>query len=173
MSTPLPWAYRPAEIAEAGLRERRLATAEELLEIARVLDVLSCEGLAAEYVIRPIGQGRYRMKGEVSAKLTQSCVVTLEPIAQRVDANFDVEFWPAGTIPVVGDEEVEVLSSAEIEPIEHGLIDAGRIVFETLSASLDPYPRKPGAAFAGETTESPEAGKESPFAALKKLKEQG
>lgn len=172
MSEPLSWSYRAAEIAEAGLRERRTATAEELVEIARVLDVLSCESVTAEYVIRPIGRGHYRLKGEVSAQLTQACVVTLEPISQRLDAAFDVEFWPAGTLPVVGEEEVEVLASAEIEPIEHGRIDAGRIVFETLSASLDPYPRKPGVAFAGETTDSLEAGKESPFAALKTLKDQ-
>ena len=172
MSEPLSWSYRAAEIAEAGLRARRAATADELVEMARVLDVLSCESVIGEYVIRPIGQGRYRMKGEVSAQLTQSCVVTLEPISQRLDAAFDVEFWPAGTIPTIGEEEVEVLSAAEIEPIEHGLIDAGRMVFETLAASLDPYPRKPGAAFAGETVEGPESGKESPFAALKKLKDQ-
>jgi len=172
MSEPLPWSYRAAEIAAAGLRERRAATAEELVEITRVLDVLSCDGVTADYVIRPIGQGRYRVKGEVSAQLTQSCVVTLEPISQRLEAAFDVEFWPSGTLPTVGDEEVEVMSVAEIEPIEHGRIEAGRIVFETLSAALDPYPRKPGAVFAGETTESPEAGKESPFAALKKLKDQ-
>lgn len=172
MSETLPWSYRTAEIAEDGLRERRAATAEELVEIARVLDVLSCEGVTADYVIRPIGQGRYRMKGEVTGHLTQACVVTLEPVAQPVQAAFDVEFWPDGTLPAAGEDEVEVLSSAEIEPIEHGRIDAGRIVFETLSASLDPYPRKPGAAFAGDTTDSLEAGKESPFAALKTLKDQ-
>lgn len=172
MSEPLPWSYRTAEIAEAGLSERRAATAEELVEIARVLDVLACEGVTADYVIRPIGHRRYVLKGEVSGQLTQACVVTLEPVAQRLHAAFDVEFWPAGTLPVAGEDEVEALSSAEIEPIEHGRIDAGRIVFETLSASLDPYPRKPDAAFAGETTDSLDAGKESPFAALKKLKDQ-
>ena len=28
-----------------------------------------------------------------------------------------------------------------------GIIPVGRIVFETISAGLDPYPRKPGAEF--------------------------
>ncbi len=65
------------------------------------------------------------------------------------------------------------MAAAEIEPIEHGLIDAGRIVFETLSAAVDPYPRKAGAEFHADavaTTASSEAG---PFAALKELKDRG
>jgi len=67
---------------------------------------------------------------------------------------------------------VEALSAAEIEPIEHGLIDAGRIIFETLSASVDPYPRKPGAEFtAEELGDGAAATKTGPFAALKKLKD--
>ncbi len=95
------------------------------------------------------GHGRYRLAGKVTAQLTQNCVVTLDPIAQNVEGSFDVQFWPPGKLPESGEEEVEALNAAEIEPIEHGRIDAGRIVFETLSASVDPYPRKPGAALAG------------------------
>jgi hypothetical protein len=66
------------------------------------------------------------------------------------------------------------LSAAEIEPIQHGMIDAGRIVFETLSASVDPYPRRAGAQFEGEELGDAAApGASGPFAALKKLKDRG
>ena len=70
----------------------------------------------------------------MAGQLTQNCVVTLEPLAQTVEGAFDVEFWPAGKLPESGEDEVEALSAAEIEPIQHGMIDAGRIVFETLAA---------------------------------------
>ena len=172
MSAPLDWSYRATAIPEAGLREDRVATEDERAQAAAQLEVVSCERLAADFTIRAIGQGHYRLSGKVTAQLTQSCIVTLDPIAQSVVGSFDVEFWPPGKQPESGEDEVEALSAAEIEPIEHGQIDAGRIVFETLSASIDPYPRKPGAEFApGALGEKPEPNEGGPFAALKKLKD--
>ena len=65
------------------------------------------------------------------------------------------------------------MSAAEFEPIEHGRIDVGRIVYETLSAAVDPYPRKAGAEFAADEVGGPLVGDYGPFAALKKLKDRG
>jgi hypothetical protein len=53
--------------------------------------------------------------------------------------------------------------------LEHGLIPVGRIVFESLSASLDPYPRSEGAEFTWQDPKSESAA--NPFAALSKLKD--
>jgi hypothetical protein len=172
MSTLLDWSYRVREIPEAGLRETRSATAAERVSVAAALEVVACEELTAKFDIRAMGKGNYRLAGKVAAMLTQTCVVTLEPIAQTAEGTFDVEFWPAGSITEQGEDELEALSAAEIEPIEHELIDAGRIVFETLSASVDPYPRKAGAEFKPEHADPIEpAG--GPFAALRKLKDRG
>jgi uncharacterized metal-binding protein YceD (DUF177 family) len=172
MSEPLTWSYRTTEIPQAGLREDRTATEAENSKVAAELEIVSCERLTSDFAIRAVGHGRYRLSGKVTAQLTQSCVVTLDPIAQSVDGSFDVEFWPTGKLPESGEEEVEALSAAEIEPIEHGQIDAGRIIFETLSASVDPYPRKPGAEFKGaELGDVAAATETGPFAALNKLKD--
>jgi uncharacterized metal-binding protein YceD (DUF177 family) len=171
MTAVLDWSYRTAEIPEQGLRQTREADAAERTRLAAALEVLACEGLRSDFTIRAIGRGHYRLAGKVKAQLMQSCVVTLEPVAQTAEGTFDVEFSPAGVPPEVGEEEIEALSAAEIEPIEHGRIDAGRIIFETLSTAVDPYPRKPGVAFdagAFAADVSPEAG---PFAALKNLKD--
>jgi uncharacterized metal-binding protein YceD (DUF177 family) len=174
MSEPLDWSYRTSEIPEAGLRQSRTATEAERAKVANALDIVSCEQLTAEFVIRAIGQGHYRLAGKVAGQLTQNCVITLEPLAQGVEGAFDVEFWPSGKLPEGGEDEVEALSAAEIEPILHGTIDAGRIVFETLSASVDPYPRKAGAQFEGdELSDADELGDSGPFATLKKLKDRG
>jgi len=169
MTEPFDWSYRTAEVPEAGLRQVRAATEAECAQAATGLGVVSCEHIDADFTIRAIGKGHYRMAGKVEARLTQSCVVTLDPIAQTAEGHFDVEYWPAAELPQGGEEEVEALSAAEIEPIEHGRIDAGRIVYETLSAAVDPYPRKAGAEFVpdAEISEPRESG---PFAALKKLK---
>jgi uncharacterized metal-binding protein YceD (DUF177 family) len=170
MTQPINWTHRVAEIAEAGLEQSRTATAAELEALAQVLGVLSCDDVKAVYRVRSLGQGRYRVSGDVSARLTQRCVVTLEPVAQELEETFDVEFWPAETLPESTDAEIEVLTAAEFEPIEHGLIDAGRIIVETLSAGLDPYPRKPNAEFAWEEKDA-EPSATSPFAGLSKLKD--
>jgi hypothetical protein len=173
MSTPLAWTHRVSEIPETGLRVSREATEDECTALAEALEVVSCEGAKADYTIRAIGAGRYRMAGEVSAKLTQACVVTLEPLSTRPKEAFEVEFWPSEAVPPAPSTEVEISGLRDIEPIDHSTMDAGRVVFETLAAAIDPYPRKEGAAFdwRDKDDEASEPGSTSPFAKLKTLKE--
>jgi hypothetical protein len=171
MTEPLTWSHRTAAIPEGGLHETRQATAAERAAIASTLGILSCDAMTADYRLRALGEGRYLMTGKLIAQVTLACVVTLEPVPETIEEEIDVAFWPTGTLPEPGDAEVEVSSAPEIEPIEHGEIDTGRVLFEVLSASLDPYPRKPGARFEWEDEAGP-SGPEAtgPFAALKKLK---
>jgi hypothetical protein len=69
--------------------------------------------------------------------------------------------------------QVALDAEPEPEPIVGGKIDAGRIVFESLAAAIDPYPRLPDAEFEGPLS-APEGGKpESPFAVLASLKHKG
>jgi uncharacterized metal-binding protein YceD (DUF177 family) len=172
MTQPLAWSHRASEIPDAGLSISRAATAAERLAIAQALDIVSCEVVTADYAVRPLGEARYRMSGRISARLTQCCVVTLAPIPQTLEEPFDITFWPSGSLPHAGDAEAEVLSAPEIESIEHGTIEAGRVLYEILSASLDPYPRQAGARFEWEEPETiAEQSRTGPFASLKKLKD--
>jgi len=172
MSQPLAWSHRAAGIPETGLRETRTATPSERAAVAQTLDLVSCEEIEARYAIRATGAGRYTMSGKIIARLTQTCVVTLDPVAQEIEDGIEVEFWPVGSLPGVGDAEAEVLAIPDVEPIEHGTIETGRIIFETLAAALDPYPRKPGARFEWEDQASAgDAGASGPFAGLKELKD--
>jgi uncharacterized metal-binding protein YceD (DUF177 family) len=173
MTAPLPWTHRITEIPDEGLKVSRSATPPELDAVTRALGILSCEALSADYVVKALGGGRYQMTGKLSALITQACVVTLEPVEEKLAEDVDVTFWPPGDLlPSSGEDEAEVLSLPEIEPIEHGEIEAGRVLFEILSASLDPYPRKPGARFEWEdAAEEKASGSVGPFAALKGLKD--
>jgi uncharacterized metal-binding protein YceD (DUF177 family) len=173
MSEALDWSYRVTEIPDGGLKQSRDATDAERKRLSEVLDIIAVRALKSEFTVRATGKGHYRLAGKVTADVTQSCVVTLEPIEQSAKGEFDVEFWPAGSLPEVGADEVEALNASEIEPIEHGRIDVGRIVFETVSSSLDPYPRVPGAEFKPGQTQAEKPTTLGPFAALKKLKDQG
>jgi len=171
--SPLNWPHRTATIPEGGLHRMVAATKAERTAIAKELGLVSCETVAVDYDLRALGMGRYRLVGVLKAHLTQACVATLEPLPQVIDEPFEVQFWPPDRLPDVGDAEVEVLSVPDVEPIDHGAIDVGRVVFEILSSALDPYPRKTGATLEWQDAESAEAESASgPFGALKKLKDQ-
>lgn len=165
---------------ERGLETRRTANAGELQALAAVLDIAACRALAVHYVIRPIGSGRYRVSGEIEAEVTQTCIVSLEPIEAAIRESFDEEYWPAEQIPSPGpgseSEEREALSHSAPEPIEHGVIALGHLVYEQLATALEPYPRAPGADFAWSDAaagrDTPEPA-ENPFAALAALKDKG
>jgi uncharacterized metal-binding protein YceD (DUF177 family) len=172
MTGPLAWSHRVTEIPEAGLEMSRTATPAELAVIAQTLDIPSCEALRVDYRISALGRGRYRMSGQLSARVTQSCVVTLEPVPSHLKESFDVAFWPEGSLPEADEAEVEALSLPEVEPIENGFMPVGRVFYDVLAATLDPYPRKPGAHFEWEEGDDAEGEMESgPFAVLKKLKD--
>lgn len=167
------WFKLVPDIGERSLSETRAATAEELTELARELDILSCEAMTASYAIKPLGSGRYNFSGTLDAEVTQACVVSLEPVPARLSEAFSIELAPLETLEeepvVVGDREVS--SVADIEPIENGRIEVGAIVFGVLSAALEPYPRKPGVEFDWiDPKLEADPGAASPFAALAKLK---
>ena len=80
MSGPLPWLLRTTEIPETGLHKTVSATEAERSAVARALGLVSCEAIEADYRVRALGAGRYRLAGTLRARVTQACVATLEPI---------------------------------------------------------------------------------------------
>jgi uncharacterized metal-binding protein YceD (DUF177 family) len=92
-----------------------------------------------------------------------------------VEEDFRIEFRPH---PQVGDAEEEIeLSEGELDVIfyEGASIDLGEAVAETLSLSLNPYPRSPAAEAAlraaGVRSEEEAKAEASPFAGLAALKD--
>lgn len=170
MTEYLDWGHKVVDVPAAGLRHEREATESERQAIAGALGLLALNRLSARYRIEAISGGAYWLSGKISADVDQACVVTLEPVSARIEELFDVEFWPhleAGD----NHEEASVLDAPEVEKFEHGIIPAGRIIFETLAASLDPYPRREGVEFNWQDPQATEPEKASPFAVLSKLKD--
>ena len=60
------------------------------------------------------------------------------------------------------------LEDDEVEPIINGIIDLGELAAQHLGVALDPYPRKPGAAF-GEAQFGGNEKRENPFIKLAEL----
>jgi uncharacterized metal-binding protein YceD (DUF177 family) len=168
----LDWTHKVVDIPAGGLRRERETTESERKAVASALGLLGLHSLAARYRIEAIAGDAYRLSGTVSGEVDQACVVTLEPVSSKVEASFDVEFWPE-LEPADRDEDATVLEGPDVERFEHGIIPVGRIIFETLSASLDPYPRRDDAEFRWQDPRAEEPEKTGPFAALSKLKDKG
>lgn len=165
----IDWTHNVTDIPAGGLDRERRATEAERAAIAKALDLLKLDRLATHYRIKSVAGGGYHLSGKLTADVEQACVVTLDPVAAKIDAPFDVEFRPE-VETADNDEDANVLAGPDVEILERGIIPVGRIVVETLSASLDPYPRRPNAEFTWQDQKAQEAEKSSPFAALSKLK---
>jgi uncharacterized metal-binding protein YceD (DUF177 family) len=149
-------------VPAGGSIEKIEADAEECLAMARRLGVERFHHLAAELRASPWRGGGLKLAGSLTADLEQVSVVSLEPFRHSVNYPVERYFLPPGVD--AGDED-------DADPIISGEVDMGEVVAETLALELDPYPRKPGEEF-GQHVESEEqpAAKQSPFAALSKLK---
>ena len=176
MTKVLDWVHPTGEIGRRRFNETHEVGAEDRQELARMLDILSCDALRVSYTLEPLKKERFRLSGTIDARVTQACVVTLEPVPSTISETFSVELYPASE-PKKAEgepEEQEVLSTPDIEPYEGSSIDVGTIVYELLSAALEPYPRKEGAEFEWvdpKIAADPTAV--SPFAALAKFKPKG
>lgn len=164
------WRHDCADIPAQGLAVERSATESERSGLATALNLLALDELAARYRVTPLAGGGYRLAGRLVSNLTQPCVVTLEPVGQSIDEPFEVEFW-SDVLARDESEEASVLGGGDLELLDNGVIPVGRIVFETLSAALDPYPRKEGAEFVWREENGGDSGKTSPFAVLSRLKD--
>jgi uncharacterized metal-binding protein YceD (DUF177 family) len=82
-----------------------------------------------------------RVEGRLSASVTQSCVATDLPVPAEIEEPFSIVFRPPPEV-TGSDEELE-LSEGELDVVfyEGGSVDLGEAVAETMSLSLDPYPR--------------------------------
>lgn len=167
--SPLNWTFVTTDIPERGLKGSRTATESERAALAKSLELMACDALDATYQITPIANGGFRLEGGIDAAVTQACVISLEPIAGRVSESFSVEFCREPE-PHGGDGDLEILAAPDVEPLNNNRIDVGRIVFEALSAGLDPYPRKEGAEFSWSDPKA-EQSPINPFAVLKQLKD--
>lgn len=152
------------------------ATPAERLSLAERLDLASLDNLNATVVAKRLDDGEsVELNVHLSADLTQSCVITLDPIARHVDERFRVVYTP--TVDQAGEVDAVIVAIDQEDPPEpliDGKIDIGAVVEEHLVLAIDPYPKKDGAVLADEhrtVAGKHDARPTNPFAALSVLKE--
>lgn len=169
VASRVPWQVPVAvdDVAEEGQHFDLAAGADTRAAVARIASLRYLPRLEAEFDVTRHGHGGLRVAGRVSATVGQSCVVTLEPLANEVNEDVDLVFLPVAAEPADDQAGAREPGLGEAEPLRGGSIDLGALATEFLILGLDPYPRKPGAIFQPPAEAEPDEG---PFAALAALK---
>ena len=161
------------DIAETGLHLELEVPEAVRAALVALAGLRSLAGLKATFDLSRRGTGVH-VAGRVEAVVGQTCVVTLEPIENRVSEEVDLLFSPdiVPAAETAAEDEPHSVGHAgdedePPEPLVGGTIDLGVVATEFLLLGIDPYPRKEGARF-----QPPPADLEGthPFAALAALK---
>ncbi|MEO1693892.1 MAG: DUF177 domain-containing protein [Pseudomonadota bacterium] len=176
--TALDWTVRADRIGGGGHSMDRTATDEERTALCQQIAVPSVDDVKANLLLQSTAAGA-AMTGHITARLTLTCGVTLDPVTQVIAEEVDVawhrnraaarDLRSEATVP---EDEIgyHALAEDDPEPIVNGIIDVGRYVAERIASAVDPFPRADGAALdVSEAAGSDEPEEPSPFAVLKSL----
>lgn len=155
-SRPIRVTHLPA----AGLALRLEANPSECAALAERLGLLALHGFWSDLTLRPESAGGVRAAGALNASVEQACVVSLEPVSQRVHETFTLRILREGEIPSEDPDAED-----EVETVD-GRAELGEVLAQLLALALDPYPRLEGAVLPDEAID--DAGR--PFAALSRLR---
>lgn len=173
-ATPVPYVVQVARLPKKGVTVRLEATDAQRKALAEAHGLLSVEAYGFDLLVAPWRGDGVKVSGTVTAEVTQQCVVTLEPLPARVEADVEGVFVPEGSrlarVPDGAQGEIMVHADAPDMPEAFAgqSIDAGALAEEFFELAIDPYPRKPGAEL--EQPATGDAAETSPFAALSALK---
>jgi len=155
---------RPVELASLAT-EREIhvtATPAECGAVAAAFGLPGISALSGRFAITPEHGGRFRVRLDLDAAVTQTCVVTLEPVDQHVVERALLVLMPREAAAQTEEDPDE----PDIVPISGKRIDFGALLTEQLALALDPYPRKSDAELPQEAQEHAA----NPFASLAALR---
>jgi uncharacterized metal-binding protein YceD (DUF177 family) len=159
-------------VATAPVSRAIAATAAECAALAVLFGLPGIAALEGEFMVSHERGGVLLAEVKLSARVTQVCVVTLEPFDTKISESTTLRFVPSAKVregePLVLD--AETLDGSDEIPYAGDAIDLGAVLAEQLALALDPYPRKPGAKLPEGFGEDEATG---PFAALLPFKKPG
>ncbi len=176
---------RPFRLSQLGPEPCEMSFSpgpEECRALARRFDLVAISQFDCTASIRALADdGQYELTGRFVARLQQACVVTLEPVDARLEESFRLRLQrlePAvedASRPEPASRKAELIFDADeddVEPVIGEDVDLGEIFAQYLCLALDPYPRKPGAALAGDdVVDPPRRARANPFTILRELKD--
>jgi uncharacterized metal-binding protein YceD (DUF177 family) len=153
---------------QAGVEDRLEASTAECTALAERFGIEALKHFSARFTRKPYPGGGLLISGWIKAEPVQLCIVSLEPVTERLDKPFTLV-----VLPPDGALSEDPDGPDEIQADVTGHFDLGEALAEELSLSLNPYPRKAGAHLPlppEEAAEPTEAPPRNPFAKLAALR---
>ncbi|MDO9433354.1 MAG: DUF177 domain-containing protein [Pseudomonadota bacterium] len=164
---------RLVDLARGSISLKLEPDVETRAQLAKELNLEALPALTCKLTVRPWLDGA-EILGRYSARVVQICGVSLDPFEQDLDGEIALQVVPRGSPHALIESEGSEISLDLDAPdppdvLEGEEIDLAHYLVEQLALDLDPFPRKPGAEFEYK----PAVTEESPFAVLKRLKDDG
>jgi uncharacterized metal-binding protein YceD (DUF177 family) len=173
----VPYTVSVAKLPQKGMPVRLLANETELKVLAKAHDLEKVLMFEADMTVRKWRADGVKVTGMVKARIIQNCIVSLEPIENTIENEFEVILVPENSrlarVPDLTSGEIHIdFEGPDVpETFSGDRIDAGALAEEFFELAIDPYPRKPGAEFAEINDDADLAPKKpSPFAKLAQLR---
>ena len=174
--TENPVFSRPKDIRSlnraTGFEFDEVPTDPEREAISELLELRSLTKMRFKGALQPLGDKGWQLTATLGATVTQSCIVTLEPVRSRIDIDVKRRFLPQKS-PLADEIELDSNVEDDLEPLRD-TIDTGLIAIEELALALPPYPRATGAdleSFAKDQDVTINTPPDNPFDALKALQD--
>ncbi|MBL4740435.1 MAG: DUF177 domain-containing protein [Sneathiella sp.] len=124
-----------------------VASDSECTQMTGMLDVVEVSSFKLKGSLqRKKGSGIIELSATVTSGLVQACVVSLAPVAQKIEENFSMCYTSDKEAIVIEDTDyvVSMEESDLPELILEGKIDVVHTAVEQIALALDPYPRAEG-----------------------------
>lgn len=148
---PTPFTLRPNAQARAAIAEE--------------LGLQGLPKLELQGELRAEGGDAWNLQGRLTARVVQSCVITLTPVKTNLTEEVHRHYSPHLRPPE--EEEVEMPDDT-LEPLGQ-FIDLTAVMIEELTLALPDYPRAEDAEMPEIAGDPPESDTRRPFAGLDKL----
>lgn len=161
-----------AAVPAKGMNTRYQPTEAAAQELARLNDLLALTDFKVEARLVPQVDENILAIINFSAKVTQKCVVSLEPVLSDIDETVRLLYTPEAALQTDGlDIDFDEDDDEDRESLIDGKINLGAAVAEHFALALNPYPRRPGVSLPDEVVGEEHADtRDNPFAVLGRLK---
>ena len=145
--------------------ERMVITASEAVctELAERFGYLAVKALTGKLDVRRISSACWQIKGQLTAEITQSCVVSGEPVEER----FQFDLIERYLETLENGEEIDPMG-VDVEVLDNGMIPVGEAVAQALAVHATAWPRSTDAPILAPPPDLKEQN--HPFAKLSELK---
>ncbi len=168
---PIIYTIPVVEVPPSGKHLKFAADNAQCTALAAYLEVPAVSKFTAEMHIKPTSSGDIWVNGSAHIDLTYECGVSLTPYDDSIDMDIKAQYVDAARrkdIISKWDLEDDVLTERIIpEEIADNAVNIGALLCELVAVELNPFPRKPDAAFTDILTPDEDDKPASPFAVLK------